>query len=372
MGKRLQLIRIASVSLLLAALTAGCGSAQKAVRLGFVSGLSGGNADTGEAGRNGAMIAVEEFNDKKKIKTELIIRDDGNDYGKAEKAAEDLISQHVDAIIGSFTTTTTEAILSVAGPENVLVVSPSASAYQLYGKDDMLIRLNSSTKDNAGDYADYLHSRMGLSSASVVMDTQNRSFSASWLEFFQKRLTELGGSVLTTQEFDSRGMPDYGKLIETLLKPAPDAIMLITNSVDTARIVQQLRKTDPRIPVLAAEWAGTEQLIELGGRSVDGLRMLQNVNLFDTGPEYELFKEKYFSRFGRNPSYSSVMAYEAVKVTMEAFMKKAPGESIKEAILKYGPYKGLTQTLDFNKYGDLKRESNFVVIHNRMFVPVKD
>ncbi|MBN2510417.1 MAG: ABC transporter substrate-binding protein [Spirochaetales bacterium] len=365
-------IRQWTLATLICVLAVGCGSPRQTVRVGFISGLSGGNADTGEAGRNGAMIAVEEFNEHNTVKAQLIIRDDGNDVEQTRQAAEDLTARKVDVIIGAFTTTTTEAIVSVAGPKKVLVLTPSASAFHLFGKDDELILLNSSTKDNAGDYAMYMHKRAGLTRVSIARDTQNDAFSRSWLTFFEQRLSEEGGIITAIAEFDSRELTDYRHLVKTLLHDSPDTVLFIANSVDTARIAQQLRKADQHIPLFAAEWAGTEQLIELGGASVEGMRLLQNVNLFDEGPDFVRFRGEYYNRFGRNPSYSSVMAYEAVNVVLTAYLKKTPRQSMKNAALHNGPYKGLTQMISFNKWGDMKRESHFVMIRNKTFLPAQD
>ena len=363
-----------SVTLLTAILfLCGCTGADGTIRLGLVSGLSGGNADAGEAGRNGAMIAVEEVNENGGINgrgVELIIRDDGNDAAKAAEAARDLIGRDVDAIIGAFTTTTTEGVLSVAEPAGTLVVSPTASAYHLSGKDDMLIRLNSSTKDNAGDYAEYMYGTRNFRKVSIAMDVQNRSFTESWLKFFEQSFSAAGGSTAAAVEFDTRSMTEFGVLISRLLAPNPDAVLLIANSVDTARITQQLRKADPRIPVMPVEWAGTVTLIELGGHAVEGMQLLQNVNMFQTGPDFLSFTRTYLARFGREPSYSSVMAYEAAKVVLEACRRKSKREPLKEAVLKYGPYKGFQQMLDFDEYGDLKRMANFVEIRDKRFIPI--
>ena len=71
------MLRTAALLLVLG-LVSGCGP-REPVRVGFLGGLSGRVADLGEAGRNGAQIAVEEVNraggiDGRQI--QLIVRDD--------------------------------------------------------------------------------------------------------------------------------------------------------------------------------------------------------------------------------------------------------------------------------------------------------
>ena len=86
------MVRAAFRVLLLAALAA-C-SPPEPLRIGFIGGLSGRVADLGEAGRNGAQIAVEEFNQAGGINglpVELIVRDDGQNPEKAIAAVNESV-----------------------------------------------------------------------------------------------------------------------------------------------------------------------------------------------------------------------------------------------------------------------------------------
>ena len=51
---------------------------------------------------------------------------------------------------------------------------------------------------------------------------------------------------------------------------------------------------------------GTSQLIELGGKTVEGLMLVQNYNQ-DASPRYRAFQEAYRKRFGKAPAFGSVL-----------------------------------------------------------------
>ena len=53
MAKQFSLFRVAALSLAIVVLGWGCSDDDAPVRLGFLGGISGGNADLGQAGRNG-------------------------------------------------------------------------------------------------------------------------------------------------------------------------------------------------------------------------------------------------------------------------------------------------------------------------------
>ncbi|MCK7499157.1 MAG: ABC transporter substrate-binding protein [Comamonadaceae bacterium] len=141
------------VSLMLAAslVLAAC-SPTESLRLGFLGGLSGRSYDLAEAARNGVLLAIEQRNlaggiDGRAI--ELVVRDDGEKPGGAAQGAAELVASGVVAIIGPITSSMVEAALPVIEKAKVVMVTPTATAMQLVGKDDHLFRINATTRDYA-------------------------------------------------------------------------------------------------------------------------------------------------------------------------------------------------------------------------------
>ncbi len=367
----MKLIKIPLLPIVLALLfLASCHREEKAYEIGFIGGLSGGNADLGEAGRNGAIMAVEEANRGGGIQGQavrLVIKDDGNSLPMARKAAEELRDRNVEAVIGPFSTTLTEEVISVMNPAEKVVITPTASAIQLSGIDDYLFKMNASTRDNAMDYARFIGETRGWKSVSLVADSQNKSFSDSWFGEFEKFYLPRGGRIVTMAYLNSREETDYDGLVENLLREKPDCVLFIANSVDSARLAQQLRKLDRDTPMLTVEWAGTQQLIELGGAAVEGMFVLQNVDFFSREENFLRFLDDYQIRFGRYPSFSSILAYDAVIAVIGAMNRKGKDMTLKEALISFSPYPGLQQPIVFDHFGDGKRNSTFVVIRDRHY-----
>ena len=365
-----------SRALLIQAVAAGllffsCTGIKEPVLIGLLSGLSGGNADLGEAGRNGALIAVDEANSQGGAAGHpvvLVVRDDGNDPEKARSGARELIRQRVVAIVGPFNTSMTEAAMEVTEEAGQVLFTPTATAMQLVGKDDYLLRLNSTSRENAEDYADFMFSRRNYRRISIAADLQNQSFTESWYVEFRKVFRRLQGEILDVVWFDSRQLSGYGQMTASLLASRPDALLFIANSVDVARISQQIRKQDQETPILAVEWAGTQQLIELGGKAVDGVEVLQIFDPFDRREKFLAFREQYRHRFGSDPSFSSILAYDAVRVVLEAWTRREKGESMKEAILRNNPYQGLQQEIRLDANGDSRRVTTFVRVSGQEFI----
>jgi branched-chain amino acid transport system substrate-binding protein len=172
-------------------------------------------------------------------------------------------------------------------------------------------------------------------------------------------------------DYESGTNTDFAAVVQGMLSKRPDGLLFISGALDVARLAQHARRLAPEIPISASEWAGTEQLLGLGGEVVEGLLIVQNFNRDDTNPRYTEFRENFYKRFQNNPGYSSVMAYDAAMVLFEALRKKTSGETPKQAVLKYGPYEGLQQTIAFDARGDTERKVFFTEIRNGKFSIIK-
>lgn len=349
-----------------------CGP-QEPLRVGFIGGLSERNLDTGQAGLNGVILAVEQANRQGGIDgrpIELVIRDDAQKREVAEKSARELLEARVEAIIGPFTSSMAAAMLPVTGPAGLLNISPTLTAMVYYGKDDSMIRINRSTRDNASDYARVLFQR-GQKRVAVAYDIRNRVFTESWLEEFRTAFLALGGEMAAEVAYESSPDADLDQVVKRMLQGGPEGLFFVSGAIDVARLARAARAQAPELPIGASEWAATEQLIELGGKMVEGLLIVQNFNADDTESRFVDFREAYFQRFQRNPGYSSVSAYDATTVLIEALKKREKGESAKQAVLRHGPYQGLQQRIAFDANGDTQRKVFFTEIRDGRFQPLK-
>lgn len=339
------------------------------LRIGLIGELTGRSADIGESARNGALLAIEQLKELPSLKgraVEILVRDTGTEAETARKAAQELVAAGVEVIIGPTTSSMVDAVLPVIDSSNIVLVTPTASAVKFHGQDDNLFRINWTTRDNGRQNAEHYFNK-GLKRVSVAVNENNRSFTESWLHEFQTAYQAIGGKIVAVTFFDSRS-ENHGPLIEDLLKPAPDGLILIGNAVDVARLAQQTYKQKPGLPLVAAEWAGSDKLIELGGKAVENLMLVQNYNRDDTSPRFMAFKESYQKRYGKEPDYGSVLAYDAASTVMEALSKRASGGKLKDALLKQGPFTGLQQEITFDANGDTVRTAHFMMIHHGKFV----
>lgn len=355
--------------IVLAALLAAC-SPPPPLQIGFIGGLTDRNSDNGQSGLKGVTLAIEQFNRDGGLggrMVELVARDDAQNRETAAQSAQALVDARVEAVIGPFTSGMAEVIVPITGKAGIFQVSPTITSMAFYGKDDNLFRINRTTRDNARDYAKVMLER-GQKQIAVAYDVRNRNFTESWLREFEEAVASRGAAVVGRVPYESAPDVEFARVVRDMLQPQPDSLFFISGALDVARLAQQARRQAPRLPIGASEWASTEQLIELGGDVVEGLLIVQNYDRDDESARFKAFSEAYFKRFQVNPGYSSVSAYDAATVVLQALKARSKGETLKTAALRSGPYTGLQQEMVFDANGDTTRKVFFTEIRGGRYV----
>src|SRR5450830_424986 len=108
-------------------------SAQEVVKIGEVGPLTGPVAHLGKDIQNGALMAIDELNAEgamiggKKVKFELVSEDDGGDPKQATAAAQKLVDNKVNGVIGHMNSGTTIPASKIYYDAGIPQISPSAT-----------------------------------------------------------------------------------------------------------------------------------------------------------------------------------------------------------------------------------------------------
>ncbi|MFN4360589.1 MAG: ABC transporter substrate-binding protein [Hylemonella sp.] len=355
----------------LAPLLSAC-APEPTLRIGLLAGLSGSVADLGEAARAGAQLAVEQSNAEGGVQgrqLELLPRDDAQDPEQARAALAAFERDRVVAIIGPMTSAMAEAVLPASARSNLVLISPTVSASRLLGRDDTLFMALTSTQHNARQAAHY-HASRGWRRVLALYDTRNSIYSEDWLSGYREAIGSHGGQLVQAVPFSS-GQPDsYPQAVRQLRAREADAIIYVANAVDTVRLLLLVRQAGWRLPALGVTWSATEQLLELGGREVEGMSSIQLFNRELATPRYLAFLRTYRERFAQEPGFASVAAYDATQALIQALRQQRPDQSVKQALLQAGPYEGLQERWNFDLYGDVQRRNYITIVRDGRFVAV--
>ena len=340
------------------------------LKIGFVGGMTGRVADLGVAGRDAVILAVEEKNQAGGIagrKVELVVRDDRQDAESAKQAIRELTNEQVVAIIGPMTSSMAAVIQPLINSAQVVTVSPTTKSDQFSGQDDFFLRVTAPLSRNAEKIASHAVKELNLKRFAVISDDSNREFSETWLDYFKKSLSAVGGQVVSVETFTSGPNVHFLPIVERILQSEPDAVLFINNAIDTALLAQQIRKLESNVPLFSSEWAFTTDLLSFGGRAVNGMISFHSFNANSQDAGYLSFAEGFAKRFGYAPSFATVLAHDAASYLFAGLEKNPSPRGLKESMLKLGSFSGLQSNVVVDTFGDVERELFLTVIENGQF-----
>jgi len=334
----------------LAAALGGCQPAMT-VKVGFIGGLSGQASELAIDGRNGAQLAIETLNAQSGPRYELHVHDDAAAVGSPGSVV-DAIADEGDAFaIGPMTSVLAKVMAPEAARRQLVLISPTANSDELSGQDDWFFRVIPPAGPGAMQIADAAVSR-GLLTASVMADWRNRSYSESFTDKFTGRFRSQGGVVAKVVQYEPDQHPDYAGIAADLLSTHPRMVLLVCGSIDASVVAQQLRRLDPDVQLAMTSWAANVQLLQLGGRAIEGALVLQALDLDSPEPAYVAFRKRYVERFGNAPSQAAVFSYDATMMGAEGLRRRKDDQTLRDVLRAPGSWAGLQQTIVLDHFGD--------------------
>jgi branched-chain amino acid transport system substrate-binding protein len=343
--------------------------------LGFSGTLSGRYSDLSVQGRNGAMLAVEDINLNGGIngrKLKLLAVDDKNTEAGAIKADQKLIDAGVDVIIGHMSSTLSVAAMNRF--KNTVYISPISSSDELQGIKDNFFRVIPSFSEASRFLASYAYDKIGCRRLAILMDKTNYDYTESYKNIFSKEFTEAGGNVVGKVEYYSNNSSpaEWKLLVGDVATFNPDSVIAIASSRDLASFAQFSRLEKKDWIILSSMWGFTKELIQIGGKSVEGIYFAVNVERDCPDFQYKCFKKKYEERFGAEPNFAARFGYEAVYVFVEAFKKNGESSRNLENVLPGMKFKVLSSEFKINEFGDVERTGHVVTIKSGQFKVIED
>ncbi|AFA48335.1 ABC transporter substrate-binding protein [Acetobacterium woodii] len=347
---------------------------KKTVTIGFSAGLTGSTSDMGVNGRNGLMMAVNEVNAAGGVnnrQVEVIIKDDQNNPETALAVDQELYEEGVSFIIGHMTSNMAELSLPFVNDNDLLMISPTMSSYELVNQDDHFISVVSSNDVEAAFIAKIILEKGGKNVA-VIYESQNGSYTNTIKSFIGSDLAEKGGQIIYQEAFQGGNNPPYLEIANRVSSMQPDSIVILASSFDAAMFCQQFYKSGSQVPLYLSLWAMNNDLILQGGDAVEGVQIPSLIDTQSQKPEYVNFKESYLKQYGSAPTFAAIYAYEAAKILFETMETKNSfdPEIIKEAIIKKSTYRGLQDEITIDENGDAKRSLYHYLIKDGQFEKV--
>lgn len=347
---------------------------QQPLIIGFSAGLTGSASEMGVNGRNGLMMAVEEINAVGGVNgrhVEVRVKDDQNNPEIALAMDQELYQEGVSFIIGHMTSNMAKLSLPFINDNNLLMISPTMSSYELVNQDDHFISVVSSNDVEAKFIAANILQNGGKQIA-VIYESQNKAYTGTIKDLIAADLAANGARISYEESFESAANPAYQEIAKRLLESQPDTILILASSFDSAMFSQQFYKLETQLPIYLSLWAMNNDLILQGGDAVEGVFIPSLLDTESQNPAYLNFRAAYLSQYNAEPTFAAIYSYEAAMILFTAMKtaKSLEPETVKAAIIEKGTHQGLQDKIIIDEYGDASRTLYHYIIQNGQFTKV--
>lgn len=352
------------------------GKASGAIKIAVAAPMTGDNAEYGKGFLNAANMMVEQWNAKDGVlgkKIEIVPYDDKNSGEEAASIAQKIVSdKDIIGVIGHFASGVSMAAAPTYQENKVIEISPSASHPDYSGMGTYIFRNNTVINVEAAAGLDMAINDLGKKNIGIISIKTDWGTSTSAI--VKKLVTEKSstGVKVVAHEEVMEGSDDYSPAITKLNAAGADVVICVGMYNLVAPVSKQYKQVNPNIAVVGFSNAYSQQLLDLGGKAVEGLRFPVIFFSGSEKPKVKTYVDEYKKKFGSTPSALTSQAYDSVGMLLEAI--KAAGTTdrakVRDALAAI-KYDGVTGNTVFNEKRDVQKSFVKVTVKDGKFVEIK-
>ena len=301
---------------------AACGGGSNEFIIGGSGPLTGANSEYGTAVYNGAMIAINEINEKgglNGVTFKLDMRQDDCTALGAENAYNSLYAAGMKASIGSVTSGSAEAFANSAKEDNIICMTPSASADPVIATGNHSFRVCFGDPQQGSLAADEMVTNKDYKKIGVIYD-ESDTYSTGLYEAFAARMTALNkvkGTDYVVYTFNEDSNKDFNVQVTEIKNAGCDAIFLPIYYGEAALILKAAAAIGFNAPVLGCD--GLDGLAgELDNTVTAEIRYITPFDVNNADEKIAAFVAKYEAAYGEKPNQFAADGYDAVMIIYEA------------------------------------------------------
>lgn len=303
--------------------------AQEAVKIGFISVLSGPLAPIGQSEANAAKMAVEEYGDVLGKKVELFIKDHQYNPGLANERSKELYEKDkVDVIVGVSNSAAALAVSDQAARNKKLFLSTSAGTTDLIAKNRYTFKMNYNDYMLANTVGRWGAKNLGKKWYTITSDY---AWGHDLLKYFTAALKAEGG-IHVGNDMVAVGTSDYSPYILKALKAEPDVLVLLNVGKDAANSTKAaveygLKKKVKIVHALLFE-------LDIKGSGIEtfaGDYVAASWNWQVNVPGAREFADRYYKKYGDRPTFMAAGVYSAAWQYLDA-VKRAKSKDPEKVI----------------------------------------
>ena len=317
--------------------------------------MTGAVAAYGQDAKAGIEIAMEMKPEVLGKKLNFVIADTKSDKIEAANAMSRLIEKDkVFAVIGEMISGDTMAGAPIAEKAMIPVVSPTATNPLVTQDKKYIFRVCFIDPVQGDIAAKYAFNTLKAKKAALIVD-KSQDYCVGLAKFFKDAFTKLGGQIVA-ETFCVTEDKDFSAQLSTIKPTAPDVIYAPNYYSPVALFTKQARELGVKAPVLAGDGAQADELIQIGGKEVEGVAFTGHFNakaaMTKLAKEWmALFQKKYP---GKEPNAFHALGADAYFVLLDAITraKSTKGADVRKALASTKNFEAISGKLSIGEDGN--------------------
>ncbi|MSU68837.1 MAG: ABC transporter substrate-binding protein [Opitutaceae bacterium] len=324
-----------------------CTREPDAIKLGHYGSLTGKDAAFGVATRKGVLLAIEEINAKGGVlgrPLAYLVEDIQSKQGESATAVKKLISREkVVAVIGANASANSLEAAPICQNSKIPMMAISSTNPRVTEVGDYIFRICFIDPFQGAVLAKFAATSLKAKRV-ALLTAVNSPYSVGLSAVLRQDFTAGGGEILAEQKYNE-GEKDFRAQLTALRPLKPDVIAITGFYTEAALICLQARSLGIDVPFIGGDGWEAPQLIELGGKAVEGTYYSTYFSAENDAPEVRAFVKKFSARWTNEiPEAVSALGYDAVYLIAAAMTKAGTteGPKLRDAIAATKNFPGVT------------------------------
>ena len=299
-------------------------------------------------------------------KVELVYADNGSSTDKAPSAAQQLVSEGVSVVLGSYGSGVSIAGSQYFADAGIPAIGVTCTNPQVTDGNDYYFRICFLDPFQGTVLANYAFKELGARTAYCLAELGN-DYDVGLCHYFQQAFEAMGGMVIS--DTFPTGNSDFTSYLSNATAIGAEVFFCPVSIAYSSQIISQAAGQNVSYPILGSDTLDNNKVAE----AAKGTNVKVIITTFyqeGGSPEFdEGFKawlnsdSEYLTNNGGNDMISavSVMGYDAYFTALEAL--KAAGSTDSKAVLAALPsvkLTGVTGEIAFDETGDAIRDSAYI------------
>lgn len=287
-------------------------------KIGSSGPLTGENASYGESVRNGAIIAIEEINANgglNGVKFSFDMKNDECDGTKASNNYTALYEAGMQASIGAVTSGACKEFATAAAGDNVISLTPSASADNVIGVGSNSFRVCFGDPQQGEVAANELAEQ--YTKIGVIYDAST-DYSKGIFQAFVAQMAALDkADAYVTKTFDTDNKTDFTQQVTDLKNAGCDVIFLPIYYTEASLIAKKAASLSFNVPIFGCD--GLDGIADYIDASVTAeISYCTPFDANSTDTAVKKFVDAYKAKFNATPDQFAADGYDAVMILFKA------------------------------------------------------